>query len=312
MQWLRHEGTGLTISKLMKKYIRPRCVLLLFSILGCQVPNEKISSDEQLAQINYEIPILEYTDTIEFANNVRRFVATKANAGNLANNLCDTFYRIPIRQFPVNTYLNIFDSLKGASSCGLTSYMMTKILLDNGIDAYTYNFGFEKSDVTHVVTLVKHHNDFLIFDAHSNFELIDSAGFNIGLLSLLKTISKGKGLVPIFYSDTVSAKFILDTEHMSKNELRLLQTKEFAPIYSNLDTLGGKILMTDYDKCFECDLNPMGIKLKKSFERKLSEETRYRKFHEAFALKINSVVGAADSDSVDRVIEARLLELGLR
>ena len=305
----------LSLSKLMKNHVKSsllRFFLLTLSILGCGTANEETFSVEQLPQSNHDIPTFGSTDTIKFVNDVRRFVARKNITGNIKNSLCDTFYRIPIEQFPVNTFLDIFDSLNGKSSCGLSSNMMTKILLDNGIDAYSYNFGFDGTNITHVVTLVKWQGDFLVFDSHTNFELLDSTGSNLGLLSLLENISTENEVTLYYNSDTVSSKFVLETNELTDSELRRLHSKELSPIYSNLDTLANEKVMTHYSKCFECDLNPMGVRLKRSFEEKLAKETRYSKFHEAFTLKVNKVRGAADSDSVDKLIETKLLELGLR
>lgn len=286
-------------------------VTVLFFCMGCDVRLSQSDTEVLSNILEYDVPIFNSGDTLQFANEVRRFVAQRTTLGNVKHPACVNFDTIPLDHFPVSTFLNIFDSLQGTASCGLSAYLMTRILLDNGINAYTYDFGFEHTPFTHMITLVKHRNDYLIFDPYLNYELMADSGRNIGIHELLNGIAE-RDLTVHFNSDTVRTWFILDTTRVDNARLKKLKSTEYQQFSFETEETRHGILQTQFSRCFLCALNPMGLEFKKAFEEKLEQETPFTEFHEAFALKINRVSGAADADSVDQIIEAQLSELGLK
>lgn len=286
-------------------------VTVLFLCMGCDIHSSRSDTEAANTITEHDIPIFNSGDTLQFANEVRRFVAQRTTLGNVKHPACVNFDTIPLDHFPVSTFLNIFDSLQGTASCGLSAYLMTRILLDNGINAYTYDFGFEHTPFTHMVTLVKHRNDYLIFDPYFNYALQTNDGVNIGILEILNRIAE-KDLVVHFNSDTVTTWFILDTTRVDSDRLEKLKSAEYQQFNFETEETRNGFLTAQLSRCFPCALNPMGLEFKSAFEEKLRQETQFTEFHEAFALKINRVSGAADADSVDRLIETKLVDLGLK
>lgn len=238
-------------------------------------------------------------------------MAIHADAGAIRNALCDTFFRIPVNQLPLATVLQTFEDDRGMASCGLSANMMVKILLDNGIDAYTYNFGFANTHLTHVMVLVKHANDLLIFDPHMNYELRDNEGKNMGLFRLLSQLATN-GPAPVFYGDTVLSDMIFDLSILTQNEWAILQQPAYRMLVARADTIRPAIIKAVYGKCFNCASNPASVALVAGLTSKLAEQTTLPvAFYHTFALKISLLSGAADEEEMNARVDAAIAAAAL-
>ena len=267
-------------------------------------------------QFNSEIGVIDcdgcplwhsYSDTLAFVNEVRQFVAQNVPTGKMNNALCDTFGTFSIAEFPTNTYLHIFRKKEGVGTCGLAANMMVNILLKNKIDAYTYNFGFEHTALTHVVVLVKLAGKLLVFDPFMNYELLDENRQNLGLMELLAAVQK-QALRVQFSTDSVLANSLID--------LRLLHPK-YAPMLNqpSCTALMQQPLITDsilYFKSYRSfghAADTACYSFVKIFTTKLRAETEFTQFHEGMLLKIAPIAGAADGPLLNARIDSALAHL---
>lgn len=245
--------------------------------------------------------IIHGQDTLEFADQVRKFVATMADNGLMANAICDTFFRIPMEQFPTQTFLEIFEADAGTASCGLTASMMVKILLDNGIDAYTYNFGIKDSRLTHVIVLVKHDKKLFIFDPYLNYALLDKTGSYTDLLTVIRhSRNEDSGLHPS--TDTVWADMLLD-EGLLKGlpfSDSLMQTNICSTFYNSGHSVQDSIRKYLTARCFECNKDEC-YSFVKRFETAIGKD-----LFQGLKLKLNHLQGAHDAAQIDARIDSVL------
>lgn len=62
-------------------------------------------------------------------------------------------------------YFRFFALDQGGGFCGGTSVFFRRLLADQGIEAFTWNFGVLKDDLTHVTTIVPMNGEFYLMDA---------------------------------------------------------------------------------------------------------------------------------------------------
>ena len=247
-------------------------------------------------------------DTLEFVNEVRRFVAQRTDFGMLENEFCDNFLD-HFQLHGVDTFLTLFELDAGKSACGLNAMIMVQILLENGIDAYTYNFGFEGTGLTHVVVLVKHHDQLLIFDPYLNYALLRSDLKNMDIISLIGMVASNN-LEFRTTTDTVLTDLLIDEEAL--NRIPGLRDS-IQNIPACVDLLTGRIInngvgKTTFLRCYDCEYNRACFNMIKRFEEKLMEETGLHSYHEALVLKIGNIWGAADSPRIEELIESAILK----
>jgi galactitol-specific phosphotransferase system IIB component len=244
-------------------------------------------------------------DTIEFINRVRQFIATNADVGNPKHPLCETFYQIPIAQLPVQQFIEIFNQDQGTASCGLASSLMVKMLLDNGVDAYSYNFGFENTRLTHVVTLARLGNSYLIFDSFLNSEPKWADGRNIDLIELLYSINDNEQMSNVTYgSDRVTSDLIIDFSAIKESQKAMVSIPACVQIVENREHLRASIYKIRVQRGFSSDTSNHYNSFVRSFEAELAKQTDYTFFHHGLAMKIHEVVGADDSETVNAMIDS--------
>lgn len=238
-----------------------------------------------------------------FVNRVQQYVAQNADVGLMQNAFCDTFYRIPIEEFEPEKYFEIFEKDSGVATCGLTGQLMVKMLIQNGIDAYTYNFGFNGTRLAHIVVLVKNGGQLLIFDPYMNYALLNSAGNNMGLVELLHAISRDS-LQVAFTADTVLSDVLVDHQLLSPAYRELMTTEACNGLRSDKVLLRDSVFKLPFYRCFTCERDRPCVSFVRDFETKLSETTGLQHFHEGFALKINEIYGAADHVKINAEIDS--------
>jgi len=247
-------------------------------------------------------------DTLQFAERVRRFVAKNADMGFTSNSLCDTFTKIPISEFNPSKYLSVFKADSGVASCGLAGQIMVKILLENGIDAYTYNFGFDGTPFTHIMVLIKYGGRYLIYDPFINYTLLDASGNKMDLQRLLMQIA-GDSLELKFSEDTVQTDVLIN-RHILPSTLRELLLSNNCVELSDLAThVRDSIYKMPMPRCFACEFDERCLRFVPAFEKHLSTHTKFTKFHEGMALKINEIYGADDHERVNAMVDSLIAEL---
>jgi len=288
------------------------CLNAVIFSFGCQSPegDEKpLPTKESETDFCEKYPRLaNVQDTIAFINDVRRFVAQRADLGVLPNFLCDSFASIPIQNFQPDDFLKAFEEDMGVAKCGLVSQLMVKILLLNGIDAYTYNFGFENSWLAHVVVLAKKDQQLFVFDPHINYQLLDSNGNNLSLKRLLFQIANDS-INATFSNDTVWADLLVDWTQLNPTQKRFVNSTECSQFSGKWQHLRDSIYKQPYPRGYLPERETTCFNFIEKFEEELQQKTEYNKLVEGFALKINEINGAEDSQKINREIDSLISEL---
>lgn len=290
---------------LIGQWFMPITFISLVLCLACTNPKEKLSaatSSLALLQLN------EKEDTLAFSDRVRKYVAKNAPLGYLPNPICDTFYKIPISKFNPSKYLNLFKTESGVATCGLAAQIMVKILIQNGIDAYTYNFGFEGTGYTHVVVLVKNNGRYFIYDPFINYTLLDVAGNNMDIERLLLQIA-GDSVQVKFSVDTAMTNFVIDEQSLPKTIRELLPSKNCEEFGIRATQVRKSIYKTSMSRCFACESDGRCFRFVPAFETHLIANSKFNSFHEGIALKINGVSGAPDYENVNAIVDSLIAEL---
>lgn len=164
--------------------------------------------------------------TYEKTNELRRRIASTINTGNIQNDSGDDYVEIPFDEFKPGHYLSILEKNQAVALCDLSSRLYVKILAENGIEAYTYNFGIEDMGETHVFSLVKIEEKpekWIVQDPHYNYTITDSIGEPKDFFSLLKELKQGQLDNAKITEDTVYRELLVD---LGKVDLSIAQTKE--------------------------------------------------------------------------------------
>lgn len=242
-------------------------------------------------------------DTLAFANRAMRYVVTHTDVGMMQNTFCDTFDRVQIEDFEPEKYFEIFEKDSGTATCGLAGQLMVKLLLENGIDAYTYNFGYKNTRLSHIIVLVKHQNRLLIYDPFMNYALQDCQGQHLSLEALLTAIGNNTDCVR-YASDTLRSEMLIDMKAVPHMYHELLASKNCKTELSELRLVQDSIFKTTFNRCYSCERNRLCTSFIRDFETKLSSTTQLQQFHEGFALKINKIYGASDHVQVNARIDS--------
>ena len=291
------------------QYLASRLLFgLCITWIGCQTNIHDEQTNSRVTPRCQLCPSIQVgQDTLDYINDVRRFVARTADFGNLENELCENAQE-KLETFGVDTFLRLFEADAGKSTCSLNAKIMVQILLEHGIDAYTYNFGFEGTRLTHVVVLVKHHRQLLIFDPYLNYALLNSDGTNMDIISLIEMVGSGN-LVFRTTKDTVEADLLIDEEALNRTpELRdsILDIPGCADLVSGGTEINTHIKKVGFQRCYDCELNRTCFNLIAQFESMLNQETGLHSYHESMVLKIANVWGAHDSQEIDELIESAI------
>ncbi len=290
------------------RWVTPGMVLFTLLFASCQNQEQQTATDVQ----NQSNPsctlcpkIKSGQDTLEFTNEVRRFVADNTDKGWVFNDVCDNFLE-NMEKFGVDTFLKLFALDAGRATCGLNARIMVEILLENGIDAYTYNFGFEgKSDLSHVVVLVKHRGRLLIFDPHFNYALLNPDGSNMDIISLINAIG-ARNLQFKTTTDTAIADLLIDEKILNATPAMrdsVMADANCAALLTS-GTVSGNMRKIPLQRCFSCESNRkcFGFAFIKKFEQRLRKETDFNSYHEGLVIRLGTVSGADDwQDMEDRI-----------
>lgn len=277
-------------------------LIIFISLFSC---NESKGIENMLSYNCSQCPhIKENQDTLDFINEVRTFVASNTDIGFVENELCYNFHKTRIEKFDVDTFLNIFENDEGVATCGLAGNIMVKILIENGINAYTYNFGFQNSIFTHIIVLVEFRDKLIIQDPFFNYELINiKDSLNYDFYEFIADIKMSKDYT-YFKSDSIEVEVLLD---FSKVDTSIEKSNICKVWLDEFKHVNNSIYKNSQSRCYLCDkANPCNSFIL-NFEEKLKRETDLQYFHEGFLLKINEIYGAKNYQEVNAKVDSLLV-----
>lgn len=276
-----------------------------------QLPESNIESLDCSSVIKAQESICEVcpklglrSDTLSYIDDVLDFVATECAIGNLPNVHCHTFYKVDFKEINVESYLNIFRSHEGVASCGLAAILLAKILDENGIYAYTYNFGFKDTDLTHVITLVDYRNELLIYDPFINYKLVrngHNTSQNLNIIELLLN-SRESTFKPQYVSTKVEADLIVANGLYHSMDLSSL-SEDCLIWKSDFSSANEGYFTRKATRSFESDYKHPCNSFIKRMEVALNKNTDLTKFHQSYSLKINNVYGSVEHQKIDSILE---------
>lgn len=264
--------------------------------------NQRTTDETEMfnSTICRQCPILKKSeDTLDFINRVRRFATINCPEGIQSNTLCDTFYRIPFQRFPVDTFLTIFESNRGIANCGSTSTIMAKILDENGIRAYTYNFGFLEGRYNHVVVLVPYKGKLIIQDPYISYTLKDNQNNYLDFFDLITHIRNDSINNIEVLSDTIVSKIIINV-------------KETIQLYSGIPIECFPNYSPNKEVFTQNQLKHFGYKtagcsdFTKDFENELEKHGYPPNILYAYTLKIHTVYGSVGHELLNSQIDSFL------
>jgi hypothetical protein len=247
-------------------------------------------------------------DTLEFVNEVLQFVATNADIGHLDNSVLDSVMRNTPGKFPAQQLMDEMCRNRATASCWHAAHIMTNILLENGIDAYTYDFGFANIELGHAMVLVKWHGKHLIFDPFLNYHMVDTLGQPIGLEEVLRNALNPDfrveyRSVPVFADLTMEAHVLDSMRHQKYSDDCLAWASNFEKISEN-------VVQKKFKRRFDNELNSPCPTFVKRFLTKLRYSTTLKEFHQGMLIKTHTVRGAKDHMKVDSTLYSIIRDIG--
>lgn len=245
-------------------------------------------------------------DTLAFVNEVRTFLATNCDNGLMKNDLINDFNTISLGELPIDSYLDVFHSEKGAASIALISRMMHEILLQNGIDSYIYKFGLDKEEHSHSIILFKYNSKICVTDPFINYTMLGIDGTPLDVRELIELIAKEQTRYVTFDSQPVPVDFLVDLRLANDGVLSLLNSSSCDKLRSTSQFAADSVMKMTAQRCFDCDKGNDCFSFLSRFESKLLSETGLNNFIEAFVLKIELVSVNRDLREVDDLIETAI------
>ena len=239
-------------------------------------------------------------DTLEFVHEVLEFVATNADAGFLVNSVLDSIIRNTGGAYPTQKLMNEMCRNSATASCSQAAEIMSNILLENDIDAYTYDFGFANIELGHAMVLVKWRNKYLIFDPYLNYHMVDTLGQPVGIEDLLKNAMNPRFRVE-YRSKAVMADLTMVVS-MLDSKLRAETNEDCLAWASDFKKISENVAQKKFRRSFHDDLNSPCPSFVTRFLEKLRYSTTLSEFHQGMLLKSHTVRGAKDHMTVDSTL----------
>lgn len=297
---------------IMKGFFGSICFLFALSSISCSEAGTTRTVGSDIPTVRCKLcPGMEAEeDTLDFIYRVRTFVAQHADKGFLGNRKCQNFHTVPVHEMDMDEYLNIFEQDLGTATCGLVANLMVKILLDNRIDAYTYNFGIDNR-LSHVVVVAKCNGLLTVHDPYFNTSLLrlDTTSAPLDLMEFLTDAANGKDEY-LLTADTVISDLLVAPGLLTAKQLQPMKQDSCSSWLVNGRMVHDTVYKYDYTRCFRCEADMPCVSSVRRFEAALRQATDLRYYHQAMLYKINPVVGAPDERDVDARIDALLLGLG--
>ncbi|MFM1876990.1 MAG: hypothetical protein RL266_2727 [Bacteroidota bacterium] len=286
-------------------------LILLLGLFGCNQP-ESVSSEQQ----NSAFPICTVcpkfngdTDTLTYIIEVMDFVAENADAGLLESQKVKDELSVGFENIDVDRVIELFQHDSGTVICGEVATIMTKALVDNGITAYTFSFGFEDVGLSHEVVLARANGLFYILDPIQNYILLDEQGKPIDILTVINQI--GNNILSVKAStDTVMAEIIIDQRMLASLNLptSYSQDSECTRYWSEVEFIADSIVKRKFTRCFACEIDRPCEQdnFRTRFEIVLKERTLLHQYHEGLVINAQVLAGSSDAQMVDDMIQTAI------
>lgn len=283
---------------------------LLHMVFGCSQPE----STETMQTVNAtpkctNCPTLvPGQDTLAYVIGVMRFFAETADVGLLDNQVLTNVLSVGLDSIDVDRVIEIFRNDSAAALCSQVASTMVKTLIDNGIDAYTFNFGFEDIRLSHVLVLAKVKGRLFIFDPIQNYTLLGEDGKPIDILTVIDQIGRNDLRVRPS-EDTVLAEVICDLRKLPGKRMLDSYAKDPACLkyWSEVELVRDSVVKRKFNRCFSCDIGPCAEKnLKYIFVDTLKARTRLTQYHEGLVVNARVMAGSQDAQQVDDLIQTAI------
>ncbi len=229
----------------------------------------------------------------EISQNQRRTIAQLIIMGDSIDPVLNDFRYDTFEDFDTDKYLKRINENKGRTTCGLAAALLVKSLERQGIEACTYNFGFN-IHLSHVVALVKISDSpskWIVQDAFFNCTIADSLNKPKDFFELLHDL-KNQNLENIqIVEDTAYQEISIRKE----TENNWLQNMGGACI----DTIAIDAILRKknnnymFQNCYSCMSNLVcdSLNFVKQFEKQLITKKMPPQFIYGFLFQINSLWG---------------------
>lgn len=192
--------------------------LLCAFIVSCSSRNEQEASVSAMNHPRFSHMLTNDMSDFEKSIILRRLIADTVDAGYTSDILCLNFANISFQDFVVDSFLFRFGNNTGTAKCGLTASILCKTLNEHGIEAYTYNFGFAETRLTHVVVLARTDSEqWTLHDPFFNYTITDTNGYPKDFFLMLNELGQRNHMNISFTSDTVMREMRLENSESLSN-----------------------------------------------------------------------------------------------
>lgn len=246
------------------------------------------------------------TDTLIYCRELMQFIASKADWGIQKNAYCDEFWKIPENEFSPDRYIEIFENNECVTTCGLNAKIMTDVLAENGIEAFTYNYGFSGTRFTHVIVLVKHNSELYIFDPYYNAEIVDFNDQHIDVREFISQINSNlnyKILSTPLLHDLVVDFNAVDTNYITDRFKSCADS-----LWTRLENIGGRTYRLQTELSYQQEQLSTCSDFLTGMELKIDSAIGIPDFYQGLGLKIGAIQGNNNSHEVDSIIDSAILQ----
>lgn len=248
-------------------------------------------------------------DTLKYVKDVMYYVARTADAGLLDNEKIMATLDVPFDRIDADRVVEIFEHDSGIADCGQVASLMAKILVDNGVDAYIFSFGFDDMALSRSLVLVKVNGQLLMFDPIQNYWVEDEAGHPLGLINLITQVGKGELKVRTS-ADTVIAEMLIDQRKLPKPPLQknYRLDSECFKYWSKVETVRDSVIKKKFTRCFACETDRPCMKknFREQFVDTLAVKTLLTSYHQGFVVNPHVISGAKDAQRIDDMIQTAI------
>ncbi|HEY0262454.1 MAG TPA: hypothetical protein VGB95_05470 [Chitinophagales bacterium] len=271
---------------------------LLFSLIFI-IANSQ--STTYLETETFSTIIKSLDDTFEKANILRKLVADTIDGGTLNDSLNAFFYKTSFDSFKIEPYMLNFKNDKGAATCGLAASLLTKILNNNGITAYSYNWGIKNTNLTHVIVLAKISSQpeiWSIQDPYFNYTILDSSNCPKDFFELLYELKQQNSSNIKIRQDTTTRTMLFSLKKAQNIDKTCFeQLKNHGLVYQVNDSTFKMRTYLNNVVFKECET----INSTKLFFDALERQGLPRNFLYGYLLKINKVWGKNTNAFQERI-----------
>lgn len=187
-------------------------LFIVILLLACSSKDDSKATPEPIIDFRANEVVNSEMNAFEKAVKLRRIIADTLDAGVTSDSLCLNFAAINFNEFVVDSFLQKFATNSGTGMCGLAGSILAKTLNNHGIEAYTYNYGFKNSRLTHIVVLAKTTDTtWTLHDPFFNYSIMDSSGLPKDFFSMMEELGQKNHANISFTNDTVTRQVLTDS-----------------------------------------------------------------------------------------------------